>query len=97
MDDHELDKVFETIAKGETIEHWLKGPVGQYIQEQKRETERKILEQFRNVDPHDAKAIMLLQRALDAADTGPRWLEEAVTTAQQHDQILRAEQDEATP
>lgn len=84
--------LYEEIVLGEEVEVWLKSPIGQFVMRQKQEVEKRIMEEFRKVDPEDASSIRLLQRALDAADTGPKWLIDQVHIAHQQEQILSAEE-----
>lgn len=93
MDDNELERAYEAGVLGEHIDVWLKSQIGQYVLQQRAETERKVLDLFRKLDPSDTSAVSELQRALNAAYTGVQWLMDAVDMGQQYIQLLKAEKE----
>ena len=72
------DDLIDASEIGEEAKKFLEGDLGKTLVARAQSLTEAALMQFRNVDPHDAKAIMKLQNQIAFGESFEGWLKDLI-------------------
>lgn len=89
LSEEEKKRLFETAGFGVEIEHFITGPVGQYLIAMANQEAEEAVEEMKTVDVSDTEAVRKVQDKLNTPNKVMDWLERVVKEGRESHDILR--------
>lgn len=88
----ELHELRATIGFGLDVQVFMSSShIGRFLELRAMQVVETALEEFKQVDPFDHKAVLALQLLIKSAENWLGWLDEAVAAGEQAEAVLRGE------